>query len=181
MEEENLSELTEKQKAFCREYIYDWNGRRAAIAAGYSEKTAAEMAYENLNKPHIKAYIEEVQADLEKIAGMSRLRVLREHEKLAFSNIAHLHETWVTRKEFESLNEEQKACIMEIQTQTRMEKTADEQMIQVDFIKIKLYDKHKSLESIAKLLGYNEPDKIDHTSKGKQIGFILIIKPDKEE
>lgn len=172
------SELNERQKAFCREYIFDWNGRRAAIAAGYSEKTAAEMAYENLNKPHIKAYIELIQADLEKIAGMSRLRVLREHEKLAFSNIAHLHDTWVTRKAFEELSEDQKACIMEIQTQTRTIDTEEGGSIQVDFVKIKLYDKHKSLESIAKLLGYNEPEKIDHTSKGKP--FTLNIKADPE-
>jgi phage terminase small subunit len=67
-----VDELTEKQKIFCREYIFDWNGTRAAKAAGYSENTAAVIASENLNKPNIKAYIEEIQKDLEKIAGISR-------------------------------------------------------------------------------------------------------------
>jgi phage terminase small subunit len=32
--------MTDKQKRFCEEYVKDWNATRAAIAAGYSEKTA---------------------------------------------------------------------------------------------------------------------------------------------
>jgi phage terminase small subunit len=48
-------ELTEKQKIFCREYIFDWNGTRAAKVAGYSENTAAVIASENLTKPYIQA------------------------------------------------------------------------------------------------------------------------------
>ena len=32
--------LTDKQKAFCDEYLVDLNGKQAAIRAGYSEKTA---------------------------------------------------------------------------------------------------------------------------------------------
>ena len=40
---EKEQKLTEKQKRFCEEYIIDWNGTRAAIAAGYSKKTAKEQ------------------------------------------------------------------------------------------------------------------------------------------
>jgi phage terminase small subunit len=171
-------ELTEKQKSFCREYILDWNGRRAAIAAGYSEKTSAEMAYENLNKPHIQSYIKEIQNDLEKVAGISRLRVLKEHEKLAFSSIAHLHDTWITRKDFEKLTEEQKACIAQIETQTRVEmkynpESEEQEPVQVDFVKVKLYDKQKALDSISKMLGYNDPEKVQseirHTITGMEV------------
>ncbi len=164
MEEKEEIELNEAQKVFCQEYIFDWNGSRAYRIAYPSEKTDETIranASRLLTKANVKAYIDDIQSDLEKTAGMSRLRVLREHEKIAFSNIAHLHETWVTRKEFDKLTDEQKACIMEIQTQTRMEVADDGTTAQVDFIKIKLYDKHKSLESIAKMLGYNEPDKMD--------------------
>jgi phage terminase small subunit len=52
--------LTPKQRAFCDYYIESkGNARQAAIKAGYSEKTAAETGYENLNKPHIAQYIAE--------------------------------------------------------------------------------------------------------------------------
>lgn len=50
--------LTEKQKRFADYYIETGNATAAAIKAGYSEKTAKEMGYENLTKPHIKSYID---------------------------------------------------------------------------------------------------------------------------
>ena len=49
--------LTARQKRFGDEYAVTLNGTKAAIAAGYSEKTAASMAYENLRKPEILEYI----------------------------------------------------------------------------------------------------------------------------
>lgn len=169
-----MADLTEKQKIFCREYIYDWNATRAAKAAGYSESTAGSIGSENLTKPEIKAHIGEIQKDLEKTAGISRLKVLREHEKLAFSSIAHLHNTWIERKEFEKLTDEQKASIAQIETQTRIEMkynplSEEQEPIQVDFVKIKLYDKQKSLDSIAKMLGYNEADKVQLSLPEKQL------------
>ena len=157
-------ELTEKQRIFCNEYILDWNGTRAAIKAGYSEKTANVIASENLTKPYIQAYIKDLQADIEKIAGVSRLRVINEHIKLAFSSIAHLHNTWIELSEFEKLTADQKSCISEISTQTRIELRGDRDdktEIQVDYVKIKLYDKQKALDSISKMLGYDAATKME--------------------
>jgi phage terminase small subunit len=51
--------LTEKQIRFADYYIETGNATESAKKAGYSENTAAEMGYENLNKPHIKQYIDE--------------------------------------------------------------------------------------------------------------------------
>lgn len=50
--------LTAKQKQFGDEYIIDLNSTQAAIRAGYSVKTAKEIGYENLTKPHIAEYIQ---------------------------------------------------------------------------------------------------------------------------
>lgn len=168
------TELTGKQKRFCEEYIFDFNASRAARVAGYSEDTAGSMGSENLQKPEIKAYIAELQDDLGKTSGISRLKVLRELEKLAFSSIAHLHETWITRKEFDKLTDDQKACISEIQTQTRMESNPEEGAppIQVDFVKIKLYDKLRAMEAINKMLGHDAPKKIEHSGEAIK-GFVI--------
>ena len=65
--------LTDKQKRFCEEYVIDWNATRSAIAAGYSEKTSYSIGSENLNKPEILDYIEEIQLDIKKLAGVSAL------------------------------------------------------------------------------------------------------------
>ena len=54
--------LGAKQQAFCEEYLVDLNATQAAIRAGYSEKTAKEMGYENLTKPHIAELITNLKA-----------------------------------------------------------------------------------------------------------------------
>lgn len=50
--------LTDKQAAFCREYLIDLNATQAAIRAGYSEKTAYSTGHENLRKPEIQEEID---------------------------------------------------------------------------------------------------------------------------
>lgn len=161
--------LTEKQKIFCRQYIYDWNGARAARAAGYSEETAKEIASENLTKPNIQAYITEIQKDLEKIAGISRLRIINEHLNIINTSIAHLHNTWFTRKEFENLTEDQKSAIQEISTKATTEKDAFGNPVDHEYIKIKLYDRQKSMDALNKMLGYNEAEKVQLSIPEKQI------------
>lgn len=162
MEEEK--DLTPKQKKFCEEYIFDYNGSRSARDAGYSEDTAASIASENLTKPNIQAYIKELESDLAKTLGITKSRVLKEHSKLAFSSIAHMHNTWITRKEFEELTDDQKAAIQEISTQTRTERinkgTKDEEVMNIDFVKIKLYDKQRALDSITKMLGFDPAQQV---------------------
>ena len=48
-----MAGLTEKQRRFCDEYLIDLNATQAAIRAGYSPKTAAAIAAENLTKPKV--------------------------------------------------------------------------------------------------------------------------------
>jgi phage terminase small subunit len=74
--------LTQKQKIFCEEYIIDWNASRAARAAGYSEKTSKEIGCNLLTKVNIQEYIEEIQKDLQKLAGISRLSVIKDLQKI---------------------------------------------------------------------------------------------------
>lgn len=52
--------LTNKQEAFCREYLIDLNATQAAIRAGYSEKTARKIGCENVTKPDIQNRIQEL-------------------------------------------------------------------------------------------------------------------------
>lgn len=68
MSEEKKKKLTPKQRKFVKEYQKDLNGTQAAIRAGYSEKSAQEIASENLSKPIIKeAVTKELDKTLEKL------------------------------------------------------------------------------------------------------------------
>lgn len=47
---------------FCKEYIVDLNATQAAIRAGYSKKTAKDIACENLAKPYLQEEIQRLMA-----------------------------------------------------------------------------------------------------------------------
>lgn len=60
-----MAKMTEKQKRFCDEYLIDLNATQAAIRAGYSKKTARQMANENMSKLYIREYIDKRLAEKE--------------------------------------------------------------------------------------------------------------------
>ena len=48
-----MAKLTAKQQRFCDEYLIDLNATQAAIRAGYSPKTAEQLAYQLLQKTSV--------------------------------------------------------------------------------------------------------------------------------
>lgn len=80
-----MENLTPKQRIFCEEYVIDWNATRAAIAAGYSENSAYAIGSENLKKLELQQYIEHIQKDISKLAGISALKNIMELQKIAFN------------------------------------------------------------------------------------------------
>lgn len=56
-----MNTLNEKQKAFCREYIKDFNATQAAIRAGYSARSANRIASKLLTKHDIKEHVEQLK------------------------------------------------------------------------------------------------------------------------
>lgn len=63
--------MTPRQELFCREYCRDWNGTRAAIAAGYSKKCAQEQASQNLSLPIVQEFIDRYKASITKTVDLS--------------------------------------------------------------------------------------------------------------
>ena len=71
--------LTAKQERFVSEYLIDLNATQAAIRAGYSEKTAGQVGFENLKKPEIEKAISDARSRVAEKAEWSaadRLRML---------------------------------------------------------------------------------------------------------
>lgn len=168
----NGAKLTAKQEKFCYEYVLHLNASKAALNAGYSKKTAPFIGAENLKKPQIAERISHMQANLAETAELSALRVLKEHQKIAFSSIAHMHQTWIERTEFDQLTDDQKACIRSISTKIVKKDIGFEEpeIVDVEYVKIDLYDKQKSLDAINNMLGYNAPTKQELTGKdGKDL------------
>jgi phage terminase small subunit len=185
---EELKELLKPEHlVFAEEYCFDWNGSRSYKVAypESSDETARVNASKLLTNTNIKQFIEEVQKDLGRQAGISRLKVLKEFEKIAFyGNVASLFTSWTVRKTFEEIKEanpEIMCSISEIQTQKKVQKGADNELTEVEYVKVKLHDKQKALENINKMCGYNEAEKHDHSSKDgsmtPRIGKVIVNRP----
>lgn len=177
----NSENLTNKERIFCQEYTYDWNGTRAyrvAFPTCKSDMACGANANRLLKKDKVKNYISEIQRDIEKQTNSSKKRVIAELEKIAYNSISRFHNTWIERKDFEAISEDDKAAISEISTKVVKQNIGTEDMpiiADVEYVKIKLWDKNRALETLNKMLGYNMPEKVDMTSKGER------LTPTKEE
>jgi phage terminase small subunit len=155
--------LTWKQRRFCEFYAIDWNGAKAYRQAYPGVKTDAAArvnASKLLARISIQNAIKALNTDLEKTAGISKLWLILEHKKIARNSIAQLHDTWITRKAFDKLTPDEKACIAEIDTKIKTEyeyhpDSEEKKPVQVEYIRVKIFDKQKSLEQLARLMGYN--------------------------
>jgi phage terminase small subunit len=81
--------LTEKEKKFIEEYLIDFNGTRAVIAAGYTEnrKAAAVQAHQLLRKPNVQRTIGEHFARRKKKFEKEEDRIIAELQTIAYSQI----------------------------------------------------------------------------------------------
>lgn len=172
-----MSKLTIKQEKFCNKYIECGNASEAYRYAFSCDKmkpdTVNVKASELLSNGKITVRVEELKKEIREKSKISKERILAEYAKVGFSSIAHLHNSWIDRKEFEQLTEDQKSAIKSISTRTRRVMINDEP-VEVEEVKIELYDKLRALDSIVKMLGFDAPTKTELTGAN---GKPLILEP----
>lgn len=152
------SDLTDKQRLFCQEYMVDLNATQAAIRAGYSEKTAKEIGYENLTKPHIIELISELQNKRSNKVEVTAEKVLKELAKIAFSDIRQFYNEDGSLKCPHELNDEAASLLSSMESE-ELFGVIDGSKCEVGKTKkIKMWDKMKALELIGKHIGFYEKD-----------------------
>lgn len=62
--------LTPQQKQLCEFYLIYMNIGKAAIKAGYTERSARQSGFAALNRPHVAAYLEKITAARNKRLNM---------------------------------------------------------------------------------------------------------------
>lgn len=75
--------MTARQEAFIREYIRTGMAKEAAVAAGYSEKTAAQQASRLLAMPEVQQRRVELETELYQQIGVSEAWVGRRLVEIA--------------------------------------------------------------------------------------------------
>lgn len=139
-----MAKLTEKQKRFVAEYLVDLNATQAAIRAGYSPKTANRIGSQNLSKVDVQTEIEKRRATLRNKLEITQEKVLEELAAIAFANgadFATVNQNGIVRiTPTSELPEEKRKAIASIKEgQYGTE--------------VKVHDKVKALELLAKHLG----------------------------
>jgi len=154
--------LTEKQEAFCNEYLIDLNATRAAKRAGYSEDTAYAIGWENLRKPEIQARIAKLREEMAKGFNITKERIIQEYSRLAFFDIRKIHTIDGALKPITDLDDDSAAAIagMEVYEEKLDSDDPDEQIVTGTVKKVKLANKIDALDSLVKVLGYNPVGKI---------------------
>ncbi|MGR6115037.1 terminase small subunit [Aeribacillus composti] len=160
-----MARLTAKQKRFIEEYLIDLNATQAAIRAGYSPNTAGAIGHENLNKPEIRARIDQALAERSKRTGINADRVIRELARIAFvnpGNLINFDEATVR----ENASEDDLAAISSVKVKIIPGEAGD-----IVEREVRMYDKNRALELLGKHLGIFT-DKIELNGS---VGVVQII------
>lgn len=144
-----MSKLTDKQEAFCREYLVDLNATQAAIRVGYSKNTANRIASQLLSKLDIQELLvslknkrnESVKLDAEYV-----LMRLKEIDELDIIDI--LNDEMDGFRKLSEWPKSWRTSISGIDIQTVM--SGGDESIESLVKKIKWPDKTKNLELIGR-------------------------------
>lgn len=145
--------LNEKQKRFVDEYLIDRNGTQAAIRAGYSEKTAAQIATRLLRNVQVQSEISSGTEQQQERTQITADRVLQEYARLAFFDPRKLFDEQGRPKPIDSLDADTAAALVGIELQDVYEGFGEDRQFIGYTKKYRLSDKKGSLDSIARHLG----------------------------
>ena len=145
----------------------DLNATEAAKRAGYSEKTAYSIGFENLRKPDIQEAIQIAMAQREKRTAITQDRVLQELARVAFANGTDFARVVVREEPIHMVDEEGELRQVVRRTQTveivDTDRVDPEKRAAIAGIKegkhgieVSSYDKVKALELLGKHLGMFE-------------------------
>jgi phage terminase small subunit len=158
-------ELTDKQKLFCIYYVKCFNIAKAALKAGYSKSYAYSRGYELLGNVGIKNEIQRLKANKFKGAFLEKEDLLQKYIDIAFADITDYME--FGQKEVEAQDSEGRPILDSKGNQVTYtvdyahflnSEEVDGTLISEvskgkDGAKIKLQDKMKALDFLAKHIG----------------------------
>lgn len=155
-----MDDLTEKQRMFCKEYIIDLNATQAAIRAGYSEISAGSIGNENMQKPEIQLYVQELIKKRSERLEITADMVLREYAKIAFIDIRKFYHESGQMKLPHELTDDAAASIsgIELDEIWAFNPESEQKEKVGETKKVKMHSKVSALDSMAKHLGMFEKD-----------------------
>lgn len=159
--------LTDKQRLFVEAYLIEPNGKKAAIAAGYSPQTAEVQASRLLRHVQVAQAIQDGRRRLAVHSGITPEMVLAELGKIAFSDIRKVVH-WMSEVRQLQEDPETGEPTLEIGNRIVLEDSAglppevagaisEVSMTKSGTLKVKLYDKRAALVDLGRHFGLFAP------------------------
>lgn len=164
--------LSIQQRTFVQHYLTNnWNGTRAAIAAGYSKKSAASASSYLLNNPNVK---EEIAEALRK-SHLSSEKVLARLAEMATADLTEFTDSdgkivWDKVRAKGYLVRKHRQRVLYRRGPRGKNGKSD---IDSSECEIELYDSQKALEVVARHLGL-VGDRVDITSAGMPLQPLML-------
>jgi phage terminase small subunit len=164
--------LNARQQLFAEEYAANPNATKAAIAAGYSERSAGQIGERLLRNDEIASAVEKAKAERLKRIGVNGDRVLEELARLAFLDVRKLYNADGSLKRIDELDEDVAAAIAGLEV---VSLNNDGEQIGT-LRKIKLADKLSALEKLGKYLGlFKERVEVSGDAKNPLVALIAQV------
>lgn len=145
------AKLNAREQRFVKEYLIDPNATRAAIAAGYSAKTAGAAGSRLLKNVKIRDAIAEAQVKRAQKLDITAERVLQEVARIGFSDVRKMFNEAGQLKAIHELDDDTAAVVASIEVSDRAIPGGEGETERVT--KIKAWDKGGALGQLGKHLG----------------------------
>lgn len=147
-------ELNDQVIRFCDNYLIHFNASKAAEQAGYSSKTSAQQASRLLTKVKVQEYLQSRKEKIAEKLQYSQERTMLEIARVAFGDIRNLFTVDGALKPITELDDDTAAIISSVEVHeeeaTSRDIEEDEKIVAGVIKKVKLWDKMKGLEMLAK-------------------------------
>lgn len=169
--------LTAKQRRYCDHLLADpdQNRRKAYIAAGYTHKSMQKVdrgTWKLMRTPHVRAYLMKRQKEMRKRMNTKQNRVLDELACIGFLDPADLFDDYGSLKHIQDIPLHARKAISQIDVFTEYDGKGEDRKVVGHTSRIKFHDKKGSLDSIARILGYFQQDKIDTDGVAKLMELV---------
>lgn len=155
-----MKPLTPKQQRFVSEYRKDCNATRAAIAAGFSKKSATKIGSQLLDKTGVREALALKEARLLQLTDITADRTRIELARIGYADPRKFYDENGDLLAIDKLDDDSAAVIAGTEHIMKNATAGDGKIDRV--LKIKQWDKNRALDTLAKIQGMMT-EKIEHS------------------
>lgn len=161
--------LTANQEKFCQIYMQTGNQSEAYRQAypkslKWKPEAVNVQASTLMSNSKVSLRVKELQKEQQEKHNITKDRLLKELASIAFVKESEFYHDDGSVKRLSELTEEQKSALSQYSFKT----VKVEDGVYEDVPVFKAQDKLKAIETISKMLGFNEPDKVEHSGEMTQ-------------